>query len=331
MPIPGITAAPLLINPGSGSPSISQIFNTSLWTGTGAARTITTGIDSGEGSLVWMKNRGSTVNHTIFDTIRGALNYLSTNLTNASTTQAGSLVGFDSSGYSLGTNSLTNTSTALYVGWQFRRAPKFFDIVQYTGDGVTGRQISHNLGVKPGMIFVKQTDAAANWAAQHISRGSQFTLLNNTFEFFTDTSIWPSSSDASNFTTGTNAVVNASGGTYVAYLFAHDPSPEGFIQCGSYVGNGSATGPVVNLGWRPQYLMIKNATGVGAWVLLDTARGLGQSAPASNGYLYANTAEAESGADKIADLRVDGFQIVNPFAQINASGQTFIYMAIREA
>jgi len=33
---------------------------------------------------------------------------------------------------------------------------------------------------------------------------------------------------------------NKAGAQYVAYLFAHDPSEDGMIQCGEYVGNYSS-------------------------------------------------------------------------------------------
>jgi hypothetical protein len=32
------------------------------------------------------------------------------------------------------------------------------------------------------------------------------------------------------------------------------------ISCGSYTGNGSATGPVIDLGYEPQWVLIKGRT-----------------------------------------------------------------------
>jgi hypothetical protein len=54
---------------------------------------------------------------------------------------------------------------------------------------------------------------------------------------------------ATQFTVGTKDGTNASGGTYVAYLFAHDAGGFGdagtdsVVSCGSYTGNGSTSGP----------------------------------------------------------------------------------------
>jgi hypothetical protein len=64
------------------------------------------------------------------------------------------------------------------------------------------------------------------------------------------------------FSVGDNIKVNGSGSTYVAYLFAHDPlgpsgdGSDGLIACGSYTGMGAA-GLEVNLGWEPQWFLMK--------------------------------------------------------------------------
>jgi hypothetical protein len=79
------------------------------------------------------------------------------------------------------------------------------------------------------------------------------------------------------FAVGTNANVNANGGTYVAYLFAHDAGGFGLtgtdnvISCGSFTtdGSGNAT---VNLGYEPQWLLFKSSSGASDWLILDTMR-----------------------------------------------------------
>lgn len=323
MTFPGISGAPLLIKP-LGGIRVQDIFNTSLWSGTAASRTITTNIDSTFGSLMWIKARSTTYINVLADTVRGTTNVISTESTNAEQVVSTGVTGTSSSGYSLGSWTQVNNTTVSYVGWQFRRAEKFFDIVQYTGNGVSGRSISHNLGIKPGMIIVKRIDSATSWIVQHISRGaSQYGILNAADAFYSDASFWVAEPTSSDFKVGTPGAINASGGTYIAYLFAHDPSSEGIIQCGSYVGNGSATGPVVNLGWRPQYLMIKNATSTGNWIILDTQRAISQ-------ILTANTTDAEVAA-AVVSLNSNGFQISTTSGGVNSSGQTYIYMAIREA
>jgi hypothetical protein len=54
---------------------------------------------------------------------------------------------------------------------------------------------------------------------------------------------------------------------YIAYLFAHDAGGFGddgeqnVISCGSYTGTGQTAGssPIINLGWEPQWLLIKRS------------------------------------------------------------------------
>ena len=59
-----------------------------------------------------------------------------------------------------------------HVAWSFRRAPKFFDVVTWTGNGGTNRQIAHALGVAPGMIVIKATSTTSNWSTYHRSLSS---------------------------------------------------------------------------------------------------------------------------------------------------------------
>lgn len=314
---------------------VEDVFNTSIWTGNAANRIITTGVDSGEGSLVWIKARNWAAGlHRLFDTIRGAGNRISSNLSEGEGNSSNELTAFSSTGYSLGDSNYTNGNAVsqTYVGWQFRRAPKFFDFVQYTGNGVAGRQIAHDLAASPGMILVKRLSNSSNWAAYHSAMGgTKWASLNGTESFSSQTNIWNDTNPTeSHFSVGSGSLVNANGDRYIAYLFAHDPSPDGLIQCDSYVGNGSATGPVINLGWRPQYLMIKGATSSTGWQIFDAARGL---AGPSVGFLYANLDAAESSVAVASALHSisSGFQINSPSGAINGNGQTYIYMTIPEA
>ena len=68
-----------------------------------------------------------------------------------------------------GSSSYNNTSDT-YVSWTFRKQPGFFDVVTWTGNGVSGRQIPHNLGSVPGMIIVKNLSlGSADWRVFHRS------------------------------------------------------------------------------------------------------------------------------------------------------------------
>jgi hypothetical protein len=124
-----------------------------------------------------------------------------------------------------------------------------------------------------------------------------------------------------------SAVYNVNGGTYVAYLFGHNTTSTGMIQCGSYTGNGSATGPIVSLGWEPKWLMIKNASGTGSWQIIDNMRGM--VVGAADATLQANAATAETSVDYVSPTAT-GFQVTSTSAEVNTSSSSYIYMAIRK-
>lgn len=309
--------------------SVADVFSTDLWTGNGSTQSITNGLDlSGEGGLVWVKARSSGDNNLLFDTERGALDRLISNGTFAESTLSNSLTSFNSDGFSLGSYISVNQSATTYAGWSFRKAPKFFDVVTYTGDGSSSLDVSHNLGTTPGLIVTKRTDSAGNWGSWHNSFGTKDVIQLNATTAKTN---YPSGDaatiDGNKFTVGTNQIFgNGSGWSYVAYLFAHDDSSNGLIQCGSYTGNGSSSGPTVTLGWEPQWLMIKRTDGSGDWFIFDSARGM---VSGSCKALYPNVSAAEDTYNRVNAVST-GFEITASDANINASGGSYIYVAIRK-
>lgn len=312
-----------------------DVFATSLYTGNGAARTITNGLDlAGKGGLVWIKRRSPASNHMLFDTARLARRALNSNSSSAEATlgDSYSLTDFTGSGFSLGNNpsdlsDSVNFSGTEYTAWSFREAKKFFVKLTYTGNGQSGRQIPHGLGDVPGMIVVKARDAARDWSVYHRSRGaSKALLLNYTNAESSSVNYWNNTEPTSTaFTVGLQGDVNSTGVQYVAYLFAHNPE---LIDCGSYTGNGSANGPAVTCGkgWKPQFLIIKNVTQTGTvWYMFDSARGLG---PGTTPFLQAQSSEAEVAATLLQSSNT-GFQITATGPGVNAAGNNYVFMAIR--
>jgi hypothetical protein len=210
---------------------IEDVFSTYLYTGNGSTQTITNGIDlDGEGGLVWIKMRATAgYEHILTDTARGAQRYLSSDNTLGQQTGTNDLTAFTSTGFSLGTSSRVNRSVAsenTFASWTFRKAPKFFDVVTYTGTGAN-RTVAHNLGSVPGCIIVKRTNTSGDWQVYHRANTANpetdYLVLNSTAATVDSNTRWNDTqpTDAV-FSLGTEATVNASGGTYVAYLFAHD-------------------------------------------------------------------------------------------------------------
>ena len=310
---------------------VDDVFSAYTYTGNGATQTINNGIDlAGKGGLVWIKNRGAVDSHILTDSARGTAFFLRSELTNPQDTNTPNIISaFNSNGFGLGVSySIVNASGNSYVSWTFRRSERFFDVVQYTGDGVAGRQIAHSLGVAPGMVIVKATNQTGDWHTYHRSLGKDYILnLNNTIAAFNSSLIWGTGH------TSTHVDVrqyNTNGVQYVAYLFAHDLSAEGIIQCGSYVGNDSSNGPVVNLGWEPQWVMIKSASISNPWYISDEMRGF-TAGVADGGFatLQPNASSAEVASTQTVAKTSTGFRIVNSGTGVNGSGATYIYLAIR--
>ena len=274
-----VSGATLLLG-SEDSTGVGSTFSTTLYTGNGGTQTITNGLDlAGDGGLVWTKDRDTAVYHALTDTERGGQYALYSSETLAQVDRGTDFItSFNSDGYSVGADGLLN-DTYNYVSWTFKKQTKFFDIVTYTGDGVAGRSISHNLGSVPGVILVKKLNAAASWMVYHVgldptSPENHFLELDNENPKDTGSSIWNNTAPTDTlFTVGSGTQVNQNNATYVAYLFAHDTDASSIIKCGSYTGTGSA-GKAVTLGWEPQWLMIKRTDATGySWEIMDAQRG----------------------------------------------------------
>lgn len=200
-----------------------EVFSTYLYIGNGSTQTIENGIDlAGEGGLVWTKNRTpSAQDHCVYDTVRGVGNVLTPNAVYPAS-PVNWQSSFNDTGFTVGMGG-SNSSAYQYASWTFRRAPKFFDVVQYTGNGVAGREIPHNLGCEPGMVVVKRTDSTSDWIVWHRSiANTEFMKLNGADAKATGAYLSNTTPTSTVITIGGDASINASGGTYIMYLFGHE-------------------------------------------------------------------------------------------------------------
>lgn len=287
---------------------------------------------TGAGGLVWMKCRNGATNHALYDTARGATFDLVSNSTAAQTTQTTGLTAFSASGFSIGSLASINTNAATYASWTFRKQPKFFDIVTYTGDGVTGRNVAHNLTSTPGFIIVKRTDATADWKTFSTSTGDQMAL---NLTAAPGPTAWAggviNSCTSTTFQLGdyggSLSAVNASGGTYVAYLFASNAGGFGadgsqnVISCGSFTKTSTVNS--INLGYEPQFIIVKRTDATQNWWIIDIMRG---SSLTSSLGLSPNTSSVETdfGSTGIYPTAT-GFDVGGAFG----TSASYIYMAIR--
>ena len=268
---------------------VEDVFSTYLYEGDNTLRSIQNGIDlAGEGGLVWIKNRDSgTQDHVWCDTERGAGEIIESNNSNEEFTSTARVDSFLSDGFKVGTDNATNAGASM-CSWTFRKAPGFFDIVTWDGNGVDPRTINHNLGSIPGMIIVKRTDSADDWIVYHKDVTTGYLKLNEADVVWTRTDYIYQNPTNTTFRVGGFGPINATGGSYVAYLFADgddadaqifgDGGDESIIKCGSFTTDSSGNGSFQDLGWEPQFVIQKSIDpGTGKWYMSDNMRGMSKT------------------------------------------------------
>ena len=315
---------------------VDDVFSTFLYKGNGGTQSIDNGIDiSGEGGLVWIKNRDSSVSHVLAgpDLVNAGHTNLASDLSNGGGSETNYVTSFSSNGFSVSNSGSVNSNNVDYTSWTFRKAPGFFDVVTYTGNNTAGRTVAHSLGSVPGMIVVKCLDATEGWHVYHRSAGAtKYLRLDTSDAENSGSTVWNNTTPTStHFTVSTNPATNGNGLNYVAYIFAHDDASfgtggnESIIKCGSVVNNGSQVTDV-NLGFEPEFVLIKNASVSEHWFMFDVMRGMDVNRSSK---LFPNKVNAEDIAGySIVSPTATGFSLSTASAGDFPSG-TYIYMAIR--
>ena len=325
---------------GGAGPDITDVFSTYLYAGNGSTKTITNGIDlDGEGGLVWLKSRSASEAHQLFDTERGVHKRVFSSSSNAQSTATNSLTAFNSNGFSIGDNNISNASGSTNVSWTFRKASKFFDVVTYSGSG-SAKTVAHSLGSAPGMIIIKNTGVNDPWAVYHRANTAapqtDYLVLNTNATTADSDDWWNDTAPTSSvFTVGTDHSVNANGENYVAYLFAHNDGDGEFgpdadqdiIKCGGYAGNATS----VDLGFEPQFIIVKRTDETENWMWFDTMRGWVADGN-SLGWLMPNSTARESAlTNGNFGLTSTGLSMSSGYTPLNSGGSShnYIYIAIR--
>ena len=337
----------------AGGETIEDWFATKTYSGSYSSQLIENGLDMvGKEGLIWCKNKGASGNHALIGS-KGSTGgdwygWLESNSNAGDGSSVSNLVTLASNGFTLNNGqTFISDPPNTYVSWTFLKAEKFFDIVEYEGNaGGTPQTIYHDLGCLPGMIIVKKYDiygTARNWCVYHkhmdgTNSKNDYMYLNDYANKATSSQMWANTDPTTTyFKLDNNDQSNDSGRKYVGYLFADD---EEYIKCGSYTGTYSAgsPGPSINLGWEPQFVMIKQSDGTANqystnWFMFDNVRMSNVSGTDYPSRLWANYTDAEYGAAFIS-FTSTGFT-VDPLGQgfggiTYPAGDNYIYMAIRK-
>ena len=315
----------ILFSAGANSEKVyaDDVFSAYTYQGdSNSKRVIVNNLDLTKGGMVWIKTRSTTWDPVIFDSASGIDKCLFPNGQGAKNPSA-ALTSLNSNGFTLNANWAINDSAYSYVAWAFRKAVRFFDIQTYTGNGNAGRRaIPHGLACTPGMVVYKCTSANSEWKIWHRS-----LVPTNGLNFSSPapgSGVFPAIAvDASNLYLETSSSdLNSNGASYVAYIFAHDSSADGQIQCGTFATDSGAQA-TVTLGFEPQYLAVKRIDTTGAWRIVDVSRGMNAPGePAGNALGTDGGGEAVNGHyHPFATGFTDGGSV--------AANATFVYMAIR--
>ena len=309
-------------------------FNTVVYTGNDSTQSIT-GVGF-QPDLVWGKNRATATHHAWQDSVRGNTKVIKSSKTDAETTITNMVTSFDSDGFSLGSDSDMNEGSGKsMVAWCWKEtATAGFDIVLYTGNA-TARTISHSLSAVPKWIVVKNRSSVHDWRNYHASLGATHNIYFGPNQGAADDSTTPwndTEPTSSVFTVGTANGTNQNTDSMIAYLWSEK---KGFSKFGSYIGNatGNGGGPFVYTGFKPAWVMIKNASaGSTDWLIFDNKRGGPVASYYGNNnkfFLKTNATAAE--ANETFDMYSNGFKIKITNNFLNGDGNTLIYMAFAES
>ena len=329
-----------------------EYFNTKLYTGSATSSGDTQAV-TGVGfqpDWVWIKNRDGAYQHVLYDVIRGVNKEVrsSQNIAEVDSGTNGYLSAFNSDGFTTtrGTNTgnHVNANGSGFVSWNWlaggtassntdgsitsnvsANTTSGFSIVSYTGTG-SAETIGHGLGTTPAFIIVKKRNNTNSWFNWNQTfSATQYLSLDTTNAVASASTVFGTLPTSSVFSTGGGNGTGASGDTYIAYCFAEK---KGFSKFGSYTGNGSTDGTFVYTGFKPAFVLLKNADGTYNWNMQDNKR---DTFNPVDKHIAPNLSAAEATSSSYnVDFLSNGFKLRNSLAVWNGNGNDFIYMCFAE-
>ena len=247
---------------------------------------------------------------------------------------------------------------------------EYFNTVLYSGDGNTSGNIINTVGFDPSFVWIKRRSAGDHHMLYDLVRHS-----SNPKQALSSSLTYAESSitgDDLDFVTGgfepksSNAIINGSGSTYVAWNWLAGGSAvsntDGSItsqvsantdagfSIASYVGNGT-TGATVGHGLSsaPEMVIVKNRTSAQTWIVYTTVvdgsndyLALNNTGAANNSSLTAPTGSVfsvggstsnENTSNHIAYCfhSVEGYSKIGSYTGNGSSDGTFVYCGFRPA
>ena len=285
-----------------GKTYVEDVFSNWTYRGNNTAKNEPNGIDlADKGGFVWIKDCTLANNHALFDTEIGTTKMLRLGGTSAAQEVVGNpevFSSFDSNGFTHGYHGMT-CSNGKYASWTWAKEEGFFDVVKWTGDGNSGRQIPHNLGSVPGFVMTKALDNGDGWRTLHSYDFSKVLYISgNNGQGSSNQSFVDPVCNATHLIVSADGSINASGQEYIAYIFAGGPSTVDTARCVEFDGGSDELSLADNDDWN-----IGDTFTIEAWIQADTINSynciiaqavgsgnnwymsLNQSSNTSNGYM----------------------------------------------
>ena len=325
-------------------------FQVKTWTGTGSSNALTLdGSEDMQPDHVVIKQRSSTQQWNVYDSVRGVQKYIGWNTGILENTQAQGLTAFGSDGFTVGTDDMVNKSSSTYVAYCWKAGTSFtndasatsvgntdsngsasstagFSICKYVGAGASlDIQVKHGLSVKPAVMFTKNIEEAGgnDWAVYHHKNTSapetDYLKLSANTATTDQAEIWLDTEPTSAiFTAGDHSGSNRADDDFISY---HWNEVQGYSKFGSFVSNNNADNSFIYTGFAPAMVIMKSTTSTNNWVIQDIKRpGYNPAAK-----LYPDLSNDEDDDNDI-DFLSNGFKMRG-----GLGANTFVYMAFAQA
>ncbi len=310
---------------------LPKIFDQFIYTGTGAAKTITTDLDLvNNRGLAVVKNRDGTDGRwQCSDTVNGVNVQLNPDNSDEYFTATDKITAFGTTGFTLGTSNYINTNGVHYVGFSIRASSlssnRIFRVKTYTGNGTAGKTVNHLMGTTPTMIWIKNDHDDRDWAVYHkhlhATAPEEYKLKLNLTDERVETNNWNDTALNDTYVTlGYGQSVNENNQDFTMYTFADYP---GIFKTGAYTGNGTSQNIDMGFATGASMFVSKSISATGGWHLWCKSLGIGSG---NEGYMDLDNNTDETTGSDFVDYYASGITVKGN-SHGNYNGADYIYFA----